>query len=169
MGIGDAIMVSACLAGTMFALPAMLIFFSLAFPHSSARAANRLAHGGVIPFFVGLIPALAIGVPSAFLLSLGSVFQFCGTILYFALFTWAFAGLGVVAVMLGQRFGEATGLGGQALSQYAVGAFILTFAISFPIIGWFVILPVALICGTGALVLGVVNYRWGRLQAEPSA
>lgn len=154
MGIGNAVTLVSCLAGLMLALPAMMIFLSLLFNRTTTRAAERLYRGAITPFFVGLIPTLLIAIPSSILLSLGSVFQLCGTLFWFALLMWAFTGLASVGRMAGMR-----------LHQYAThenpmieivgGSFLLTFAVAFPILGWLIILPISLVTGIGATVLAL--------------
>jgi len=162
MGIGDSITLVSCLAGLMLALPALLIFLNLIFARTTDHAAFRLQKGYILPFFAGLISAIAIGVPGAILLSLGSVFQFCGTLVYMAILLWAFLGLSSVSRVLGMRLGEYSNRPENPLLEASSGAFVLTLAIAFPIIGWFMVLPFALIIGAGAVFLGRVNRFRGK-------
>jgi hypothetical protein len=173
MGIGDSITFVSCMAGTVVALPAFLMLLSLFFNRTTGAAAARLNHGAILPFFAGLVPVIFIGVPSTLMFSIGSVTQFCGTIAYFALFLWAFTGLAAVSRMLGSSLGFSE----NPLAQTAGGAFILTLAIFFPILGWIVVLPFAMILGLGATLLAWINRFWGMqrtafaptLQPESSA
>lgn len=153
MGIGDSITIVSCLGGTMLASAALLLFFNLVFPRITHRGAMRLKQGVIIPFFVGLVPTIFLGIPSAILLSIGSVFQFCGTLLYLFLFSWAFLGLATVSQSLGMRLGE--GYQGNALTDVLSGVLILMFAIAFPIIGWLVIFPLSVVIGVGATILAL--------------
>ncbi|MBZ0309036.1 MAG: hypothetical protein K8I82_23430 [Anaerolineae bacterium] len=158
MSIGDSIVLVSCLAGTMFALPALLIFLNMAFSRTTERAAERLERGVIVPFFVGLLPVIFIGVPATLLISIGSVAQFCGTIVYLLLLLWAFAGLGVVSHSIGRQMG----MFNSPFMESLIGAVILAFAIAFPLIGWVIILPFSLIIGVGAMLMAVAGRFMGR-------
>jgi len=153
MGIGDSILFISCLGGLMFALPALLIFLNLGFYETSTRAATRLAKGAIVPFFVGLIPIIFIGAPAALLLSIGSFMQACGTIFMMVISLWAFWGLAVVARLIGMRIAWMNKRDENALVESISGAFALSFAIAFPVIGWFIVLPFGLVIGMGAIVM----------------
>lgn len=153
MGIGDSIMVVSCLAGLMFALPGLLVFLNLAFFGTSNRAVMRLTHGGYTPFFAGFLPLIVIGIPGAILASIGSVPQFIGGVMLLFLLAWGFMGLGVVARLVGIRVTQMNERSESPLVQTLAGAFMLSFAIAFPVVGWVVVLPVTLIVGMGAITL----------------
>ena len=159
MGIGDSITLVSCLAGLMIALPALLIFLSLAFQRATYSAALRLDKGAILPFFVGLLPAIFCGGPSVGLLSLGSVFQLFGALFLLALFLWAFTGLAAIARLVGIRLGQFASQRENPFFEITVGAFTLAFALAFPLIGWVLLLPFALITGVGATILARIN-RW---------
>ncbi|MBI5929635.1 MAG: hypothetical protein HY862_10025 [Chloroflexi bacterium] len=162
MGIGDSILAISCLAGLMLALPALLIFLNLGFYDTSTRAATRLAKGAITPFFVGLVPILFIGLPAGLLISVGSVMQACGTIFMLLVALWAFWGLAVVARLIGMRIAWMNRRDENALVESITGAFALSFAIAFPVIGWFIVLPFGLIIGLGAIVMTMAG-RFGRI------
>jgi len=167
MSIGQSIFFVSCLAGMMLALPALLAFLSMIFPHTIERAAQRLERGWILPFFAGIIPLGMVGVVGSLLLSLGSVAQFCGSLVWLALLTWGFSGLAVMGRLIGAHIGEATR--SNALIETLIGGVILAFAIAFPIIGWFVIFPVGVVLGTGALNIALVLNIWGRLSGFAAA
>jgi hypothetical protein len=157
MSIGDAILFIGCLPGIMISLAAMLMFFNTAFYKTSERAAARLHQGSIVPFFVGLIPVLFIGVPGGFLLSIGSVAQFCGTLVFLTLFVLAFLGMGSVGRMIGYRITSMTERDMNPLMVDAAGILTLVLAINFPVIGWLVILPLSMVIGMGGVILGIIN------------
>jgi hypothetical protein len=165
MGIGDSITMVSCLAGLMVALPALLVFLSIIFSRTTLLASLRLRQGVILPFCVGF-PIFGIGVPAAILTSLGSVFQLCGSIAFLLLFLWGFVGLASVSRMMGSQLGEQTGLPDNVVLETASGATLLSFAIAFPIVGWLLVFPLALVAGVGATVLSV----WYRLSGvgEPA-
>lgn len=167
MGIGDSITLVSCLAGLMLALPAFLIFNSLMFSQTTYYAAQRLQRGAITPFFVGLGLAVAVGLPTALMVSLGSIFQFFGVIAALAAFLWAFTGLAAIARLVGMRLGALADRDENVFFETTVGAVVLSFALAFPLIGWLLLLPFGLIIGLGATLLGRRERR--RLEAEAEA
>lgn len=159
MGIGDAILLVSCLAGLMMALPALLIFLNIAFVGTSDRAAFRLSRGGFIPFFVGVFFVLLIGVPSAALMAVGSIFQFFGSLIFLLLLLIGFLGLASVSRLIGYRVIELGERHESPLIQAVAGATVLSFGIAFPLLGWFIVLPFGLLVGIGAVILATIS-RW---------
>jgi hypothetical protein len=159
MGIGDSITLISCLAGLMLALPALLIFLSLVFHETTYHTALRLNRGAILPFFTGLLPVIFLGGPTVGLISLGSVFQFFGVIFLLVLLLWAFTGLAAIGRLVGMRMGQVAGQGENVFFEVTVGALTLSFALAFPLIGWLLLLPFALIIGLGATILARFNRR----------
>lgn len=151
MGIGDAILVVSCLGGLMLALPALLIFLNLALIGISDRATYRLSRGGIIPFFVGLIPIIFIGIPAFILIAAGSIFQFFGSLVMLFLLFLGFMGLAVVARLVGQRLTAMNERDESPLFQTVTGTLVLSFGIAFPLLGWLIVFPFSLVVGTGAV------------------
>lgn len=162
MGIGDNILLVSCLAGLMLALPSLLIFLNLALLGMSDRATARLNRGGCVPFIVGIGILLFFGLPSAILLSIGSVPQAIGAVMSLFLLFFGFVGLAVVARLAGQRLTAMYDRDDSPLAQTVAGSLILSFSIAFPLLGWFIILPFSLITGLGALVLVFFGGMWAR-------
>ncbi|MEQ8674215.1 MAG: hypothetical protein RLP44_17710 [Aggregatilineales bacterium] len=153
MAIGDAILMTGCLAGFMVALPALLIFLNLMFTRTTFSAAQRLHTGFKMPLVIGIIAMVVIGFPASLLVSAGSIFQLFGTILWLFLLAWLFTGLATVARMLGGRLGMLSNREQSMMTEAVVGTFVLSFAIAFPLIGWFVILPLSMAIGVGATLI----------------
>lgn len=153
MAIGDAILFTGCLAGFMAALPALLIFLNLMFSKTTFSAATRLHEGFKMPLIVGIVAMGAVGFPASLLVSAGSIFQLFGSMLWLLLFAWSFAGLAAVARMLGGRLGYLSDREPSIMTEAIVGTFVLSFAIAFPLIGWFVILPLSMAVGVGATII----------------
>lgn len=169
MGIGDSITLVSCLAGLMAALPAFLVFLNLVFSRTTYRASRRLDKGAILPFFVGLIPAIFLGVPVVGMISMGSVFQLLGVLGLLALLMWAFTGLAAIARLAGGRISSFTDQPDRPLAEIVVGSVVLSFAIAFPLIGWLLILPFGLIVGTGATILSrFTRIDRRRVDAEPA-
>ena len=168
MGIGDAIMVTSCLAGLMLALPAMLVFMNLALLSVSDRATHRLSRGGITPFFAGLGIILLIGVPSSMLMAAGSIFQLFGSLSMLCLLFWGFMGLAVVARLVGQRLTALYEREESPLSQTVAGSLVLSFSVAFPLIGWIIIFPFSLLIGLGAVMGVVIGGLWRRFFGSES-
>ena len=162
MGIGDAITIVSFLLSMIFAIPALLMFLNLVFKHTSQQGALRLEHGAVRPFIVGVIVLAVGGGFAANLVGLGSLMQFAGLWLYLFLLLAAFVGIAALAHLLGTRI--STNRIQNAGIQTGIGGLVLAFAFSFPLVGWFIVLPSALITGTGVTALVL----WNRFTARPS-
>jgi len=153
MAIGDAIFMVGCLAGFMAALPALLIFLNLMFTKTTFSAAQRLHDGIKLPFVIGAVAVGVVGVPASILLSMGSIFQLIGTLMWLGLLTWSFTGLASLARMLGGRIGYLSDRESSMMTESIIGTIVLSFAIAFPLIGWLIILPIGMVIGIGATII----------------
>lgn len=161
MGIGDSIIfVFSVVLLVILSLPALLIFLNLALPGISNRAAERLTQGGITPFLVGISTALIMGIPAAILVSLGSIFQLCGSIVSLLLLFWGFMGLAVITRLAGYRITVMGKYDTSYLIQLMAGAMMMSLSIAFPVIGWFVILPLSLLIGLGAISILTIKGIW---------
>ena len=156
MSIGDSITLVSCLGGLLLALPGLMIALNMFFKGMTTRAVTRLSRHNRIAFFVGLLTLIVVGYSASALMAVGSIFQFIGSILMLLVLTWMFTGLGVVARYIGIRLAHNSQLSSTA-RETAIGAFALTLAIAFPLVGWFVVLPLSWILGSGALVMALFN------------
>jgi len=153
MAIGDAIMFVGCLAGFMVALPALLIVLSLMLNRTTYAAAERLHRGVWLPLIMGIVAFFVVAVPASILISLGSVFQLMGVILWLFLLTWTFTGWAALARMLGGRLSLMAERRTSSMTEAVIGALMLSFAIAFPFVGWFVLIPVCTMMGIGGTVI----------------
>jgi len=154
MGIGDSITIVGCLAGTMLALPALLVALSLLMNRATSRAAHCLQQGITRPLLVGVIAVIVIALPASLLISMGSIFQLMGVLIYLFLLTWGFTGMAAFARMLGGRLGLMADEPRSSMTETLVGASVLSFAVAFPLVGWLVILPLSFVMGIGATLIG---------------
>lgn len=122
------------------------------FPTIVERGRERLASR---PVRTALIGAL-VSVPwllVAILLSnapLGGL-KLAGAILGLAWIAVGLAGLGSIALHVGER----GAVGGAAWTTVARGAGFLALTWMLPILGWFVMLPLSLVCGVGCVLGGL--------------
>lgn len=157
MGIGDIMALVSFIFGVIVAYPALLIFLNLLFSGMTTKAAHRLNRGKKMPFFVGLIVAILGGFVVIALLSIGSVLQFFGVVLYLILSFWGTIGLAGLARVFGERLAELSDKNPSPLYKMLSGGAVLSLSFAFPLIGWFVLLPIGTILGLGAATLSIVT------------
>ncbi len=139
------------------AFPGMLTACYLFLPRQVEQAQLRVTRAPWKVFWTGAAAALGLGVPVFILLALPSgVTRFLGWGLLLAALTFSTIG----AAALVRRMAEELSARAPALSP--AGAFVraavaLELAAFFPLIGWLVILPAAVLASLGAALLGVLR------------
>jgi hypothetical protein len=139
------------------AYPALLSAWWLLFPSAVDRARTRLERTPWASFWLGIVVAILFLVPILILLNLPAGFtKFLG-----------FVGLGVMLVLssigaAGQasRFAEKLNRLGafSQIGAFLRGAVILELASFFPILGWFVIFPIATLMSLGAAAFAILHW-----------
>lgn len=145
--------------------PGMLTAWWLLFPVTVERAQLRLERTPWQCFGLGGAIALVLLVPIGILLALPlGVTQFMGSSLLFI--TLAFASLGAagLAAKMGEQLAARSGNGLSPAGVFVRGAVALELAAAFPIIGWFIVIPLVTITSLGALAFALM--RW-TFRAEP--
>jgi hypothetical protein len=155
MGIGDIIGLVSFIFGMIIAYPALLILLNILFSGTTTKAAYRLHRGMKLPFFLGLIIAIIGGFVVVFLLSAGSVLQFIGVIVYLLLAFWGTLGIAGMARVVGERLAELDHRDPAPLFRLLSGGAVLTLSFAFPLIGWFILIPLGTIIGLGAATLSL--------------
>lgn len=155
MGIGDVLALIGIIIGMIIAYPALLIMLSLFFQTRTKKASIRVKRGLITPFFVGLLLAIPSYGASIALISAGSVLQFLGAVLLILVATWGAIGIAGMAQHYGQRLADLADQDQSTLKMWLSGGFVITLAIAFPIVGWFVIMPFTSIIGLGSATLGL--------------
>lgn len=154
------------LFGTLLALgiafPGMLLAWHLLFPATIARAQERLEatpwrclfFGGATALPLALLLLILLNLPPAPLKLLG---------LFLTLSTLLLASLG--AAGLAAKMGRPFGSGASALLR---GALALELAAIFPFLGWFLVIPLALLASWGAALFALL--RWEAVSSpQPDA
>lgn len=161
MGIGDIIGFVSAGIGMIIAYPALLMLLNILFGKTTSRVAHRLDKGMKGSFFVGLI----IVAPAAFLIfaliSAGSVFQFIGFILYLLLSFWGTIGNAALARVFGMRLTDIGDDERSTLYQMLSGGFVLTLSFAFPLVGWFVVMPIMTCIGIGSMTMNLFSRKAG--------
>jgi hypothetical protein len=157
IGIGDVTTVFAILAALGIVFPGMLLAWSLLMPGMVERSRERAMVTPWKSLFFGMLLALMASVPVGVLNALAGPFQFLAYASAFVLMTLASVGAAGIASAMGERL---RGQGVQVTSPGALlrGAVALEFAVVFPIIGWFIVLPIVFLMSLGASVLALLHW-----------
>jgi hypothetical protein len=139
--------------------PGMLTAWWLLFPATVERARLRLERTPWQCLWLGLGSAILIGIPILGLLALPTaVTKFMGGSLLTLVLALAGLGTAGMAAKMGDQWFK---LGGEGLSPtgaFVRGAVALELAAAFPIIGWFIVIPLATIVALGATAFAL--FRW---------
>jgi hypothetical protein len=157
MNMGDVFAVFGGMLALGIALPGLLLAWSLLFPATIERARLRLEGMPWRCFWLGLAVLLAAGLPLAILFRVpaGPV-QLVGWVGSFILLALASAGAAGLAALMGERL-RGVGLATSAPGALLRGAVALELAAIFPLIGWFIVIPLATICSLGAVVFALLR------------
>jgi hypothetical protein len=157
MNMGDVFAIFGTLLAVGIALPGMLLAWTLLFPSLIERAHLRLERMPWRCFWLGSAWLLMSGLSIAFLLNLpagaAKLLGWTGIVLLLTLASMGAAGM---AALMGERLGSASpaAISGSRLLR---GALALELAAAFPIVGWFVVIPLVAICGLGAAGLALLR------------
>ncbi len=148
--------------GTLLALgiafPGLMLILVLTFPAYTARAETRLTRTPWKSFFLGAMTLGIALVPIIGLFNLpDSGAQFFGFVGLAILFGAASIGAAGLTRALGKRL-AALGLTASAAGETVRGAIALELAAIFPLVGWFLVIPIALIASLGAAVFAVFGW-----------
>ena len=140
------------------AFPAMLTAWWLLFPTLITRAQTRIEKSLARSFWLGLVIVIALTIPIVILLALPfGPAKFIGWILIAASLALSSIGSAGIAAHLGERMKQA-GNSHTALGAFVRGSVVLELATFFPILGWFFLLPLALITAFGATGFALLNW-----------
>ncbi|MEO0562930.1 MAG: hypothetical protein AAF125_12540 [Chloroflexota bacterium] len=159
MGIGDMIGAVSLAIGMAVAYPAVLLLLNIAFPRTTQRGTERLSRGARLPFILGLVAAVIGGGLSVALLSAGGVLQLIGFIGLLALLSTATVGVAAMARALGTRVAALNERNLLPFMEIVVGGVVLTLTFGFPLVGWFVALPLSVVLGLGVVMTSAFGRR----------
>lgn len=151
------------------AFPALLTAVWLTFPGAVDRAHQRVDRTPVRCFSMGVLAVLLAGFPTLILLNAppagAKAAGFGLIILALSLGTIGAAGM---AARLSQRLNERSTRSMSPLAGFLTGAVALELAVAFPVVGWFLVLPIALLTALGATVFALLRWR-PKDKAQPAA
>lgn len=178
IGIGDTLMVFATLAALGIVFPGLLLAWLLLLPQLVTRAQERAMRTPWKSFFLGVMTLLFAGVPIALLNAAAGPLQFIGIVSAFVLLTLVSIGAAGIAALMGERL-RGQGVGVSTPGALVRGAIALEFAMVFPLVGWFIVLPLVAIISLGAAMFALLHSspkgqpttdsRQSRISELPSA
>jgi len=149
--------------GTLLALgiafPGLMLVLVMTFPALTERAEVRITRTPWKSFFLG---AVALGfalIPVIGMFNLpDSGAQFFGFVGLAILLAAASIGAAGLTRALGKRLAT-LGVSASAAGETVRGAVVLELAAVFPLVGWFIIIPITLITAFGATVFAILRWQ----------
>ena len=171
MTIGDVLAVTAGIGAVGVAWTAVILLFALAFPARAAAAQAKLTSAPGASFGIGLTAVLGGGLLALVCWNApaGPVKLLAAVIAAGICLTAALGSAGAVR-LLGERI-DAAGTGLSPFAGLTRAAILYVLAGFLPVLGWFVILPCALLLsvGSGAAALAPIRVKQSARQAEIEA
>lgn len=154
--MAEVLAVVSIILGLMVAWPCLVIWFSLAFPRPVAEARARLELRPGSSVALGAVVALVAGGFAAVLLRQPSgLVKLAGWAILVLLLVGATVGGAGLVQLIGERVGRVSAPASPLMG--VVRAAVLTeFAALFPVLGWFLFAPAALLAGLGAGLAGAL-------------
>ena len=139
------------------AFPGMLTAYWLLLPATVERAQHRFDITPWKSFWLGVGLLFIIATPAGILLSAGGVGQFLGWALVAATLTVSGIGAAGIAAKMGVLLvRRADNLSPAA--AFVRGAIALELAAVFPLVGWFIVIPLAIIASLGATAFAILSW-----------
>ena len=158
MIMADVFAVFGTLLAVAIALPALLLTWQLLHPNLTTRAEMRVGQTPWLCFFAGIGFLVLAAIPLIILFNLPwSGFQVMGFIGIFVLMALASLGAAGMAALLGKRM-QGLGLSASAVGATLRGAIAMELAAAFPIIGWFIFIPITFTVVFGAALFALVGW-----------
>lgn len=149
--------------GTLLALgiifPGMLIAWWLMFPGFVSKASSRVERTPWRCLGLGIALAIPIGFTAAilFAIALGPA-NFLGGLMIVGGLAFANLGASGMASMMGRRLLPRSKENTSEAAGFLRGAIALELAAAFPVIGWFLAIPLITLCSLGAAAFAVLGW-----------
>jgi hypothetical protein len=141
------------------AFPGLLTALYLLFPATVERARLRLDRTPWKCFFVGGLLTAFFAIPIVVLFAIGNgITQFIAWVIIFVVLTFGTIGAAGLASKMGDRLGLRSGNSLSPIASFVRGAIALELAAAFPIIGWAIFIPLAIVTSLGAAAFALL--RW---------
>lgn len=169
MLMADTMAIFLVILGLMLALPALWLLCLGLWPNAVTGAADICENGIVKSFALGApVTGAVVFLAVALGNGLGNIGKISAALLLCVYVLQASIGLSGVATRIGRRV-NSPGDDARPWRATLRGAIILELSYLLPILGWFFILPVSLIVGSGASTLSLLNLQNTRaLKKKPA-
>lgn len=166
--MADIAMIFGILLALGLAFPGLLTAYWLLFPATVERARLRLDRTPWRCFWLGGVLTAGLSLPVTLLLALPSgAAKFAGAALITVALTVAALGAAGLAAKMGAHL-AARSPGLTPAGGFVRGALALELAAFFPLMGWFIVVPLAIVTASGAAAFALL--RWmPRIQPAASA
>ena len=149
--------------GTLLALgiifPGMLMAWWLMFPGFVGKASTRIESTPWRCLGLGLALAIPIGLTASllFAVALGPA-NFLGAVVLVGSLAFASLGASGMSAMMGHRLLPRSRENTSQSAGFLRGAIALELAAAFPVIGWFIAIPLITLCSLGAAAFALVGW-----------
>lgn len=151
----------AAVFGTLLALgiafPGLLVAWWLLFPSAVGRARQRFIRTPGRCFVLGLVVLGFLAIPLVILFAIPGPGQLIGSIALLTLLSVAAIGAASIAATMGERLTQRAGTL-SPVAAFVRGAIALELAAAFPFLGWFIVIPVAIITALGATTFALLKW-----------
>ena len=162
--------------GTLLALgivfPGMLFAWWLMFPGIVARASTRIESSPWRCLGLGVALAVPIGFTAAVLFAIAAgPANFLGAVVLVGSLGFASLGASGMAAMMGRRLLPHSKENTSESAGFVRGAIAMELAAAFPVIGWFIAIPLMVLCSLGAAAFALVGWmpQPGQMAQEQPA
>lgn len=162
MLMADTMAIVFAILGLMLSFPALWLLCRGLWPDRVAMAAQACSKGLSKPLFLGL-PALITVLLIAAVLgkALGSPGKIAGALLISFFIVHASIGIAGLATHIGSQFSSSEA--SESWRATLRGGVVLELSYLLPILGWFIILPLSIVVGSGASLLAMFRGRERRV------
>ena len=141
------------------AFPGLLTAWWLLFPATVERARLRLDRTPWRCFWLGGVMTALLSIPVVVLLALPfGLAKFLGWSLVVAALTMAGLGAAGLAAKMGDRLASRSSDSLSPAGAFVRGAVALELAAVFPFVGWFIVIPLAIVTSLGATVFALLHW-----------
>lgn len=160
--------------GTLLALgivfPGMLMAWWLIFPGTVRKASTRIETTPWRCLGLGVALAIPIGLATTILGATGvGPANFLGGLLIVATLGFASLGASGMASMMSRRLLPRSNADTSEAAGFLRGAITLELAAAFPVIGWFLAIPLMTLCSLGAAAFSILGWAPNTAPAEQPA
>ncbi len=157
--MSDMIAIFSTLLITGLAFPGLLTTWSLLFPNLTERARKRVERTPWATFGMGVAGTIVFAIPIVILLALSfAPAQFFGWVGIFLALTVASFGAAGIAAQMGLRLARRARPDMSEIATFVWGAVAFEMAAVFPVLGWFIVIPLGVITSMGASIFALLNW-----------